>query len=87
MLREVIARFPHFLEVHLPQIFAIGNMLVPRLALVLVIGDDQNLDTVVEHVNDEIAKALPTEVPLAVWVLLSTDPLLAAVRNAQCRFS
>lgn len=83
MLRQIVDRVPSHIEAHLPQVFAVGKMPAPRLALVVVIDATEEPEPVAERLNRDVAASLPTGTSLDVWVLNPADHLLPAVRNAR----
>ncbi|MCZ8195913.1 MAG: hypothetical protein O9253_02460 [Aquidulcibacter sp.] len=83
MLRQVVDQVPGCLEAHLPQVFAVGKMPAPRLALVVVIDPAQDPEPIAERLNKDVLASLPAGTSLDVWALMPSDHLLPAVRNAR----
>lgn len=82
LLRQIVDRVSVNMEAHLPQVFVVGAMPMPRLALVVVIDPAQNPEVIAARLNNDIAATLPSGSSLDVWVLTPSDHLLPAVRNA-----
>lgn len=83
ILRRVVGQVPSHIEAHLPQVFAVGKMPAPRLALVVVIDAAEAPEPIAERVNRDLAASLPAGTLLDVWVLNPSDQLLPAVRSAR----
>lgn len=83
-LSRVVSGLPQCLEVHVPQYFAIGAMQAPRLALVLVVRDDDDREVFAEKAQAALFEYLPESLQMDVWVITGRDPLLPAVRRAAC---
>lgn len=83
ILRQAVGRVPSCVEAHLPQVFAVGKMPAPRLALVVVIDAAHDPEAIAERLNKDIVASLPAAASLDVWVLMPSDHLLPAVRNAR----
>jgi len=83
LLRQIVDRASGCVEAHLPQVFVVGAMPAPRLALVVVIDPAQDPQLIAEQLNGDVAATLPTGASLDVWVLTPSDDLLPAARNAR----
>lgn len=83
-INQAVSLLPTCLEVHLPQYFAIGAMPAPRLALVLVIGEDEDKEVFAQNAEKALAGSLVMPTQIDLWVLAPNDPLLPAVRRATC---
>lgn len=67
-----------------PPVFMLGAMDRPRLALVLLAEDAEEVESMGLKSRECLTECLPTGTTLDVMVMPSTDPLLPAIRRAGC---
>lgn len=72
-------------EAYLPQYFMFGLMPSPKLLLALVVDDAKNKEGVAHRVNAMLANIDFESPEMDVWLMDASDPLLPAVRRANCR--
>lgn len=83
--KQVFERVSECTEAHLPQIFLIGTMDLPRLALVLVCNEPSKFEEIASTAGRQLLEYLPVDSSLDLWVIADTDPLLASVKRAGCQ--
>lgn len=84
-IRAIVASTPGCLEAHLPQVFAIGAMPAPRLALVVVTDPTRDEQEIAAQLNRQMAAISSDEPPFDLWMLGPSDSLMRAIRDARCR--
>lgn len=84
-VKQVFERHSECTEAHLPQIFILGAMDLPRLALVLVCKEPSQFEEIASAGRRHLARYLPVDCSLDLWVIADTDPLLDSVKRAGCQ--
>ena len=83
-LAELVDGAPEVTEAHLPQAFVPGAMSAPAQVLVIVTLDSDR-QPALNRIGPGLGHILPAGRSLDVWPLSPSDPVLPAVRGADCR--
>lgn len=74
-------------EMHLIQYFILKRMEAPKLALVIIVEENSQIEWIVVRANALLSSVNVDESVADIWIMGATDPLLPAVRRAGCQLN
>jgi hypothetical protein len=85
-LAGAVAHVPQVREAHLPQIYIEDRTPTAEQMLVVVLDDVNDPDTM-QSLGTAVSGVLPPAFNLVIWPLSAGDPILSAVRDANCQIA
>lgn len=84
-IARVVAETPGIVEAHLPLCLVEGVMASPAIILVVAVDVLSAAAFVADDLQARIRKLLAAGEHMDIWPLVTSDPVLQAIRGANCR--